>query len=155
MPLKRVYIFSGQDRCKIGISAFPVYRLETMQVGAAEDLKLVYFSDEFENARTIERVAHKLLKDHRIKGEWFKVSEQLATETIKKSIDIVSKGEDKFILAPTTYEHSRMNFSISREDQILLIQIASTLSLQSSKSCSLAKALRIMIREKAVSLNIS
>lgn len=70
-----LYLISDGEYVKIGYSTNPKSRLNDMQVGRAEKLKLVA-SVECENrqkAKKEERLAHQACKDLRIRGEWFKI----------------------------------------------------------------------------------
>ena len=64
----------GRIFIKIGIANEPERRLRELQTGFPCDLKLLgYFKMSTESeARKVESSAHKLLNDHRQKGEWFK-----------------------------------------------------------------------------------
>lgn len=72
----RVYVISESKRgpVKVGISANPVARLNDLQGCNPRRLRLQYTSRPFERteAMRIERLAHDLLSEHRLRGEWFR-----------------------------------------------------------------------------------
>lgn len=60
---------------KVGISGDVSRRLHSIQTGSPVDLKVYYHVRCPEGrAREIESQCHELLKDHAIRGEWFKCS---------------------------------------------------------------------------------
>lgn len=72
---------------KIGFAKNVRLRLETLQVGCPFDL-CIHHAESTPNeltARRIEKMAHRLLKSSRQRGEWFNVSPTLATETVRAS----------------------------------------------------------------------
>jgi len=58
-------------RYKVGISKNPVARVAQLQVGNPERLILIHQYKASENGNQSEIIAHKLLKDHKLYGEWF------------------------------------------------------------------------------------
>lgn len=151
--MQRVYVLEGIEKCKIGIGAFPDIRRGSIQSNSFENYKLVYNTDYIDNARIVERVVHRLLKEFRIKGEWFKISSDIAISTIKKALIIISKGEEKQVFAPGRFK-SRFNFTISENEQTLLLKISAYLSIEQNKKLSLGETVRIIIRQKAEELKI-
>jgi len=61
--------FSG--RIKIGISKDPEQRIKALNTGNPEELILVTQFEAKKKGYQSERDAHLLLKDHKIRGEWF------------------------------------------------------------------------------------
>ena len=66
---------TGTDYYKIGVSDRPTARLATLQTGCPLELNLLIkysFKAKLE-AYAAEAVAHRALKEHAIRGEWFEL----------------------------------------------------------------------------------
>lgn len=73
---------------KIGIARDPSARLAAMQTGCPFTLRIqsvTYVASE-DSARRVERVAHRLLKKHRQRGEWFNVTPGEAERAIADAL---------------------------------------------------------------------
>lgn len=73
---KRHYLYAIQcgDRLKVGYSVSPKKRLNRMQTGNAEEMKIVwriYVAEDPKEARRQEKKLHRFLKRYKIRGEWF------------------------------------------------------------------------------------
>ena len=69
------YIYAAQDnlgRLKIGISNNPKRRLKELNIGNADELKLVYVKDTVKSRYGDEVDIHNNASGYCIKGEWFK-----------------------------------------------------------------------------------
>lgn len=91
---KCVYIYfildKNQDAVKIGVSYDPKKRFKYFQrelYGELELLGYTYFGD---GARKAERELHKVLKNSRIKGEWFRND-----LNVKAVIESIIKGKER------------------------------------------------------------
>ena len=72
---------------KIGFTFNPPSRLSTFNTCCPHRLFCMpYISTYLKNAKSGEDAIHETLKDFREDGEWFKVSLELATETIEDYI---------------------------------------------------------------------
>lgn len=73
---KQLYFVQGEQTglIKIGSSTSPINRLESMQTGSPEKLKLLFYID---NAVESERVMHEQFAGVRHRGEWFKPTPEL------------------------------------------------------------------------------
>jgi len=79
---KIYFIQSGENGpVKIGQSEDPIARLEQLQTGNPEELKLlwVYEGDEY-----TEHEIHEMFKKDRVRGEWFKFTDELKTFVLKE-----------------------------------------------------------------------
>lgn len=73
-----VYVISaGPDRHKIGMAANPAQRVRDLQTGVPDTLELIHFV-EVSSPRRVEARAHRMLADHRVRGEWFGVTAEVA-----------------------------------------------------------------------------
>ena len=90
---QKIYVISGVNKCKIGISSAPTSRLNDLKTNCFEELTLAYASELHTNARLVERVCHRLLKDKKLKGEWFNISSKEAIELVTKAINLVNLGD--------------------------------------------------------------
>jgi hypothetical protein len=116
-----VYVIGGQTGAqKIGISVAPSQRVATMQVYSPVKLVVHHRTDPSGDARLVERVAHQLLAEKRLHGEWFDVQIEEAVTAVKRAIQLVDAG-DLGILEP---ERGPVTLMISRE---LLEQIDAAL----------------------------
>lgn len=146
---KSVYaICDNWGRCKIGIAKFPQSRLVGLQTSFSDKLSLVYKTEPMEDARLVERICHRELKDLKIRGEWFKISNDVAITTIKTAIDIVNKGDAQLVLAPKTYKYNRIGFSLSEKEEEFLKEIRANYENKFSTRIPLSELLRILIKEK-------
>lgn len=70
---KFIYIISNGDNYKIGFSKNPKRRIKQLQTGTDVKLELKYFIEiEVAPVYIIEYIIHKVVKESRIQGEWFK-----------------------------------------------------------------------------------
>ena len=79
---KFVYVVSGGDLVKIGISADPSTRLAQLQNVSAVPLSLSWVGAPKGDAAAIERETHKMLDKYRRGGEWFGVGADAAVGAI-------------------------------------------------------------------------
>lgn len=92
------FIESGEGGpIKIGIARDPWERIETLQIGNPEPLRLLTLCYSSQDE---ERQIHRVLKDDRIHGEWFVPSERLyaAIEAIQQwsSEEAIDTFPDRF-----------------------------------------------------------
>jgi len=80
-PPTFTYIISceGTDLLKFGKSSSPEWRLVAMQTGCPFKLKIEWAWPE-----DIESEMHEWFKDHRVNGEWFRVSLEIAIQVASK-----------------------------------------------------------------------
>ena len=88
-PRGFVYIFKDHMKreglYKIGASHEPQERLD--QANTWGDFESIYESEEVSNCAKLEKEVHQSLRKYQVKGEWFKVSEDLAINTIKEIVN--------------------------------------------------------------------
>ena len=88
-PRGFVYIFKdhmkSKDLYKIGASHEPQERLD--QANTWGDFESIYESEEVTDCAKLEKEVHQSLGRYQVKGEWFKVSEDLAINTIKEIVN--------------------------------------------------------------------
>ena len=75
--MSRVYFIRGGDQIKIGTSAKPEARLREMQTGNPMELVLL---GTLVGGRSKEQALHSQFSHLRIRGEWFRVEEELMLE---------------------------------------------------------------------------
>lgn len=68
-----VYIITAREHgvCKIGFSTDPIYRFGALQVGSFAELKL---ESVIPATQEEELALHAANADHRVRGEWFKIT---------------------------------------------------------------------------------
>ena len=84
-----VYIFKDHMKSdglyKIGASHAPQERLD--QANTWGDFESIYESEEVTDCAKLEKEVHQYLRKYQAKGEWFKVSEDTAINTIKELVN--------------------------------------------------------------------
>lgn len=119
--MKSIYVIgdSSGGALKIGCSKNPAARLGTLQTGHAGQLSLAH-SRSADNASTVERVAHVLLKEKRASGEWYYVSRDEAIAAIEAAVELVESGEHLDVLYPKVEGPKSESARVSewRKDQI-------------------------------------
>lgn len=79
---------------KIGVAANPDGRLTQLRTGHPFPLAVhahFEFPTEAE-ARTVERTAHKALKEKRLSGEWFEITTSEAVAAVESAIEAIRQG---------------------------------------------------------------
>jgi DNA-binding XRE family transcriptional regulator len=102
MSAKSIYaISSGSGPTKIGMASRPADRLARLNTASAIRLSLAYCSEPLSEPGIVERVAHRLLSEKRLNGEWFDVQAEQAEVAIRAAIDMVERGDaDAFLREP-------------------------------------------------------
>lgn len=82
-----LYVIVGEDesRCKIGISDKPHRRLKDLQTGNPEVLRIHYTEEvsSHRQAELLESKIHQELALLRLKGEWFLIDPETATQEVQ------------------------------------------------------------------------
>lgn len=86
-----MYLYAIQDRysgyIKLGYSANPEHRLRELQTGSSGALRIVHTARIREDrARIVEQQLHRELNHHRVRGEWFDLTENRARGMIDYAI---------------------------------------------------------------------
>ncbi len=93
------YVYVITDGCgasKIGIAVDMKLRLIQLQGGSSVKLHLAHMiAVPYSHALQIENRIHKLLKNRRLKGEWFFVAPRIAFDAIRAIIDGPEKMDDR------------------------------------------------------------
>lgn len=81
-----VYVIGAEGQpVKIGIALDPEKRLKAIQNGFPHRLRIYAQVEAFGGlAPRVEREAHRMLADHRMNGEWFACSPELAEATVRR-----------------------------------------------------------------------
>ena len=84
-----IYVFKDHMKSdglyKIGASHAPQERLD--QANTWGDFESIYESEEVADCAKLEKEVHQSLRLHQIKGEWFRVTKDFATNTIKEIVN--------------------------------------------------------------------
>jgi hypothetical protein len=84
-----VYIFKDHMKSdglyKIGASHEPQERLD--QANTWGDFESIYESEEVADCAKLEKEVHQSLRRYQVKGEWFKISEDIVINTIKEIVN--------------------------------------------------------------------
>ncbi len=110
--LSYVYVIAGhQGAVKVGYSTNPQMRLAALQTASAGQLHMAHILATDIDARMIEAEAHRLLDRHRLAGEWFDVSPEVAIEAVELAarnmgLPVVSTDTDQIARAVAKGEYS-------------------------------------------------
>jgi Meiotically up-regulated gene 113 len=84
IALSYVYVVASQaGTVKIGYSTNPQMRMAALQTASAAPLRLAHVMATDIDGRMLEAEAHRLLDRHRLSGEWFDVSAEVAIEAVE------------------------------------------------------------------------
>jgi len=87
-----VYVIGCADGpYKVGYSASPGNRLFALGLGSRPGYAVLH-TVECSRARDVEQMAHHLLQEDRIKGEWFTASLEKCREAIDRAHELVQQG---------------------------------------------------------------
>lgn len=93
MAARCVYAISSEDGItKIGKASSPTRRVASLNTGSPVKLTLKYESPAMDAADLVEKLAHQLLAEKRLNGEWFSVSTEEAISAISAAIAMVERG---------------------------------------------------------------
>jgi hypothetical protein len=145
-----VYVIRGENRLKIGFSIDPDGRFKSLQTNSHDDLEIVYRTELVANYRKIEKVAHKLLKSFKTKGEWFRVSSDIGIAAVKEAVEIVTQQKYEEVLGKNKkYTYDKVTISISGSDKELLLKLKSELEIEArGLHVSLSQAVVHLLRLK-------
>lgn len=91
--MSAAYVASaGARRQKIGLSSDPFRRVAALSGASGYPLTLVA-QHEVTDAALVERMAHWLLRDSHIHGEWFGVDVATAEATIVQASQLIKEGQ--------------------------------------------------------------
>jgi len=90
-----VYVFKdhmkSDDLYKIGASHAPQERLD--QANTWGDFESIYESEEVADCAKLEKEVHQSLRKYQAKGEWFKITKDIAINTIQELVDAAQEQE--------------------------------------------------------------
>jgi len=88
--------------CKIGLSDNPSRRVAQVALMSPLPIKLIhsYRMPNRESARRVEHSFHEVMKEHRLHGEWFKLSPERALASV--NLAIIAAGQ--CVLGPCSKE---------------------------------------------------
>lgn len=90
----RLYVATADGRgCKIGRSADPVSRMAGVAAENGCRVSLIAATDPLEADDQAEALAHWLLRDQHLGGEWFAVSTDTAVEVMFAAVRSAEDGE--------------------------------------------------------------
>jgi hypothetical protein len=89
-----LYLVRCNDLVKIGITNDVEYRLRTMQTGNPYPLELI-LQFEYKSAMLVERVLHSKFSKFRVRGEWFRFTDD-ELETVVKTCLAFEDGSASF-----------------------------------------------------------
>lgn len=147
-----VYVLAGNGKVKIGRSGTPYLRASDLS--QQEQCELIYNTAQFKvtEAGKVERIAHRLCADHRLKGEWFALTPDAATKLVKDAVRIFRAGKGDEILAKkefNDYNYQRLNIVLRPADQQLVLRLIWLLEQEAGTRFSQSDIIRLALREMA------
>lgn len=89
---KSVYVIgAGGGPYKVGVATNPAKRLKDMQTGSPAPLGIQHEIAGVD-AYAVEALAHEMLTEHRLHGEWFDVSLDTVKTTLSHAVEAVESG---------------------------------------------------------------
>lgn len=110
-----IYFVKADNKIKIGYSSNPANRIITLQTSSPEELQVLLVID---GNMDDERELHKKFIDHKIRGEWFALSNEIS-EYIEAHLD-----NDR------RYEFGLINESFGGNEQVKRLRTDTKLSLR-------------------------
>lgn len=87
--VKHVYVMIREDGAvKVGIAASPNKRVGLVRFETKQPVQISYVTTRRTNARAVEVLAHKMLKEQHHAGEWFWTSVENAIDAVNASIEV-------------------------------------------------------------------
>jgi len=84
--LSYIYVIASKTgTVKVGYSTNPQMRLASLQTASPDQLRLANVLATDIDGRMIEAEAHRILDPHRLAGEWFDVSPDVAFEAVRQA----------------------------------------------------------------------
>ena len=104
MKRKLYVISSSNELVKIGVSICPQTRLIDLQCTTENKLELAWSSEVLEHASGIEKLAHRLIGNFKVRGEWFACSVEHAITICKEAISSFEpKGKKNFRIVSLSF----------------------------------------------------
>ncbi len=133
---RRLYVISSSlGLVKVGVSASPRGRCGDLQAVRHDKLELEWQSPPIADCIAVERVAHKLLKAYREKGEWFTCDKQVAIDACQQAIE-------QFKSSVKRDGFTRLAVSCTPEDIELITRLRAHLEAKNGGRYSLARVVR-------------
>lgn len=130
----RLYLISEPvNRCiKIGVASSVARRLRELQTGCAYKLTIeqTFAVPAGQAAHNIETDVHRMLRRHRVSGEWFTVS---IADAIAAATFVISGGPPKTTIDPNPYLKTRVTCPKCGRWKAIPILIASSRKLRCIK----------------------
>lgn len=93
---------------KIGVAHNPEVRLQQLQTGSVDELRIVYTSYVCSNAFNVESIVHQYFSDKHIRGEWYLVDVNDAITMLEKQNYVLHSEFNKHLSLPyQSLEESR------------------------------------------------
>lgn len=85
MDKKAIYVVDNSliNYLKIGMSKDPIQRAKSLSTSTSIKMNVLYATQLMSNAKVVEELIHKELKDFNVSGEWFDIDLDKAINTIK------------------------------------------------------------------------
>lgn len=107
-----VYVIgAGPHRHKIGKARDPEERRRMLQTGSPEPLSIVY-QQRVTNPLGVEAMAHRLLADYRLGGEWFSSNQDDAVRAVGRAVEALNAADHT---APIEKVASRLQSGVGLE----------------------------------------
>lgn len=88
-----IYVMACGDVCKVGLTWDAKKRLRGIQAANHQPVELVaVYPVPPQGTEWAEREAHQRLAEHRVRGEWFRVSKEVACAAAQDAVNYVQFG---------------------------------------------------------------
>lgn len=116
MSLLSLYVIGdpGAAPVKVGISRDPDQRLLALRGLVGKTAEVLFRSEPMAKARTVERIAHALLRDYEEGEEMFRVLPEVAIATIERAQELAASGDT------TLLDRERIHVSLDPDMRSML-----------------------------------
>lgn len=127
-----IYFIQGGDLVKIGFAVDPTGRLQELQMGNPNPLKLLC---AFPGNRSHEKLYHAHFENERVRGEWFKISTNLQNFVVDKEVQKTFLSTTTALIKETERQHQ-----LQKEEEAKKIFLLASVGIGSPSKERLAKA---------------
>jgi hypothetical protein len=87
---REVYVMESSGLCKVGYTYNAKVRLRSIRSALPQPVRLVRaFLAWRLSAHKVEKEAHRLLAEHRVRGEWFNVTPERACAAVEEALNFI------------------------------------------------------------------
>lgn len=141
-----VYVFKGENRIKLGMAGDPEKRMHQIQQHSVDNLILAFKTEAIEDYLLVERLAHSILRRHKVKGEWYRVTVEEGVAAINSAIEKIKLGRAEEALTGVKYKYPKVSISITGKANVeRLHKIRANLETELGRRISIREAVVISL----------